>query len=625
MDTYVRFLFEFMSVFFKGVGTIFGGIIKGFIQIFNISEYLSVIDFYKKDFTAGEWVLAIISIIVMIIILGLIIAVIVFLIKKYIKFRKTVVEQESMLQEIGELNKEVKNLVEEKEKILAMKVSQLGLKPGDSSTVDTGSSSSSSETGEEAGEEDDDKLADALKTAGTVSHDTEGNTNYANEDAALFNQGYNNYDSEESDEYDDSYSEEEAGDSASPEALEEAMEEALRNEEIALSVEQAEKHPLEESSKGTPHEQEVIECKEQVQNHIEEYENLISQAIALISQLSNTSKENVANTLAQKSGVPAGAVLQRMNDIATENGTTVDKAISEKEWDFFVPRDVVLGVKEPVVEGTFVGRDPVTLPYTKSVEAEFTFEKVNGGDSEEETPLDFDLMEYITAGVFKAIGDVDNIKSIRVVGGELLVNNAKFKPNIKGVDVGRLPMDIALNFKHGYWANLFDWSTLYYMENIQSLSFDSEGFFCMEVAPLLGMQSVNASNFQSQVGRFFKRMYNLKVLNIGKKCITESTVADMGLFESLAGYGAAQKTLAYSFGNSLSRGRQRRLEKRNKMLHNDKISNGGKLMRLAFSGLGGLAMKPIEGIVGGINFVRGNVEENKSVNESYDRGRRYFE
>ena len=54
MDTYIRFLFEFMSVFFKGIGTILSGIFKGFIQMFNIREYLYVIDFYKDDFTVGS-------------------------------------------------------------------------------------------------------------------------------------------------------------------------------------------------------------------------------------------------------------------------------------------------------------------------------------------------------------------------------------------------------------------------------------------------------------------------------------------------------------------------------------------------------------------------------------------
>ena len=136
MHTFIRFLFEFMSVFFKGIAAIFGGIFKGFLQMFNIREYLYIISFYKKDFKVGEWVLVIIAIIVMIIILALIVLLIVLIIRKYIKFRKTLVEQESLLQEVGELNKEVASLVQEKEKILAMKVSQLGLKPGEEDTID---------------------------------------------------------------------------------------------------------------------------------------------------------------------------------------------------------------------------------------------------------------------------------------------------------------------------------------------------------------------------------------------------------------------------------------------------------------------------------------------------------
>ena len=49
MDTFVRFLFEFMSVFFSGVGMIFKGLFGGIIQMFNISEYLYTIEFYRKD------------------------------------------------------------------------------------------------------------------------------------------------------------------------------------------------------------------------------------------------------------------------------------------------------------------------------------------------------------------------------------------------------------------------------------------------------------------------------------------------------------------------------------------------------------------------------------------------
>ena len=154
MDTYVRFLFEFMNVFFEGVGSIIGGFFKGLIQMFSIPDYLYIIDRYRKDFTGGEWVLVVIAVIVMFVVLGLIVMLILFFIRKYLKFRKTLVEQESMLQEIGELNREVANLVQEKEKILAMKVSQLGLKPGEDATI------TNEETGEAETLSDDEEDGD---------------------------------------------------------------------------------------------------------------------------------------------------------------------------------------------------------------------------------------------------------------------------------------------------------------------------------------------------------------------------------------------------------------------------------------------------------------------------------
>ena len=135
MNTFIRFLYEFMSVFFNGLFTIGQGIVSGIAQMFNFSEYLYIIQFYKNDFRVSEWILVIIAIVVLLVLLGLIIAIGWLLIRKYIRFRKTLVEQESMLNEIAELNKKVTDLVKEKEEILAMKVSQLGLKPGEEAEI----------------------------------------------------------------------------------------------------------------------------------------------------------------------------------------------------------------------------------------------------------------------------------------------------------------------------------------------------------------------------------------------------------------------------------------------------------------------------------------------------------
>ena len=135
MDTFVRFLYEFMSVFFDGLFTIGKGIILGVGQMFNVRDYIYIIQFYKNDFRISEWILVIVAIVLILLLLGLIVLLVWFFIRKYIRFRKTLIEQESMLNEIGELNKKVTSLVKEKEEILAMKVSQLGLKPDDDTEI----------------------------------------------------------------------------------------------------------------------------------------------------------------------------------------------------------------------------------------------------------------------------------------------------------------------------------------------------------------------------------------------------------------------------------------------------------------------------------------------------------
>ncbi len=143
MDTFFRFLYEFLSQFFSGFIAFFKGIKTGLINMFNIPEYVAIVGFYKDDFSAPEWILvslAIICIVAIVFGMGFLIY---FLIRKYLRFRKTLVEQESLLEEVASLNNQVATLMEEKENILAMKVSQLGLKPGEEPTVDT------DETGQE--------------------------------------------------------------------------------------------------------------------------------------------------------------------------------------------------------------------------------------------------------------------------------------------------------------------------------------------------------------------------------------------------------------------------------------------------------------------------------------------
>ena len=134
MDTFFRFIYEFLGQFFGGFLTILMGFVNAAMQIFDVREYLKIINFYKDDFNGPEWVFVVIAIILLIIIVGGIAFLLMLLIKKYIRFRKTLVEQEDLLEEVATLNDEVSTLVKEKEDILAMKVSHLGLRPDESDT-----------------------------------------------------------------------------------------------------------------------------------------------------------------------------------------------------------------------------------------------------------------------------------------------------------------------------------------------------------------------------------------------------------------------------------------------------------------------------------------------------------
>ncbi len=136
METFSRFLYQFLKQFFSGAITIVKGIATGIEQTFNFKSYQEIINTYKNDLSVPEWILVVISILCIVIFVGLIITLIYLLFRKYTKIRKKAIDQEELLEEVASLNKQVETLMKEKENIMAMKVSQLGLKPGESSEVD---------------------------------------------------------------------------------------------------------------------------------------------------------------------------------------------------------------------------------------------------------------------------------------------------------------------------------------------------------------------------------------------------------------------------------------------------------------------------------------------------------
>ena len=127
MDNFLKWFFAFISEILQGFAMIFTGLWNGIVHIFNIGNYVSIFKDYSEHFNVLEWILSIVAIILVIGVFVLIFFIIVLVIRKYIRFRHSIVSNEDLLEEISVLQQRVLKMVKEKDEIMAMKVSQMGV------------------------------------------------------------------------------------------------------------------------------------------------------------------------------------------------------------------------------------------------------------------------------------------------------------------------------------------------------------------------------------------------------------------------------------------------------------------------------------------------------------------
>ncbi len=126
MSNFLEWFFVFISEILKGFASIFKGFWEGIKQIFNIKNYITIFKAHSESFGVLEWILAILSIILVVAIFALIIFMIILAVRKYIRFRHSLVSDEDLLEEIGVLQRQVLKMTKEKDEIMAMKVAQMG-------------------------------------------------------------------------------------------------------------------------------------------------------------------------------------------------------------------------------------------------------------------------------------------------------------------------------------------------------------------------------------------------------------------------------------------------------------------------------------------------------------------
>ena len=127
MDGFLSWFFAFITTMLGGIWRIFSNLFLGIVQIFNFPVYFDQLSQYKSAFNVLAWILAIASFILVFAIWAGLIFMLVLAIRKYLRFRKTLVGNEDLLEEIADLHHDVIKLTEEKERIMALKIANTGL------------------------------------------------------------------------------------------------------------------------------------------------------------------------------------------------------------------------------------------------------------------------------------------------------------------------------------------------------------------------------------------------------------------------------------------------------------------------------------------------------------------
>ena len=111
----------------NGVLQIFSGIFNGVVQIFNFKSYANIFKQFCGEFSTVEWILAIFAMIVIFLIWALLITLLVFAFRKYFRFRRSIVGNEDLLEELADMHRDVLRLTKEKERIMALKIGQTSI------------------------------------------------------------------------------------------------------------------------------------------------------------------------------------------------------------------------------------------------------------------------------------------------------------------------------------------------------------------------------------------------------------------------------------------------------------------------------------------------------------------
>ena len=131
MVEFARYYITLIRDFFINIGEFFKTIFEAFAGLFFNGTVEFFVNFIAASakFTLLDWVMAFLVLSINFAFFAFLFLRIYQFLRRYIKFATTEIEKEELLEEISFLNQKTVELIDEKNKILALKVSNLGISP----------------------------------------------------------------------------------------------------------------------------------------------------------------------------------------------------------------------------------------------------------------------------------------------------------------------------------------------------------------------------------------------------------------------------------------------------------------------------------------------------------------
>lgn len=127
MNAFFYYFYNFMRSIFGHIWNVLVAIKDAIIGIFDVRYYMELFNTYRDDLSVFGWICAIIVHILLIMLLALFVFLVYKGLKVVFRFKVPVVEYEKMKDEVVTLKREIMKANYEKDKILAMKISELGM------------------------------------------------------------------------------------------------------------------------------------------------------------------------------------------------------------------------------------------------------------------------------------------------------------------------------------------------------------------------------------------------------------------------------------------------------------------------------------------------------------------